>query len=295
MNRRLGRAILLGCALLVGCALLAGCSFGRAAGASRSGPVSAVPSPGQTTRILQMNLCGSGFAPCYTGGRAVRMAATLIRERKPDVVTVDEVCRADVSQLKAAMSATFGDQPVAAAFEPAIDRRTGGPYRCRNGDQYGIGVLTAIPARSGATALATHRTIGGLYPTQDGNDPEERVWVCIDAVNAFTACATHAASTSVTVAYAQCRYFLRSVVPMLRSKGDHDPVILGGDLNLLPRGPLGVQSCLLPGYQRAGDGTLQHVITSPGSMVLFRARIGMNRTTDHPGLLVQVRLPQGAR
>lgn len=283
MNRRVVQAF-----LLVGCMLLAGCGIGQANGTPHIGNVSALAPQGRTVRILQMNLCGSGAAPCYTAGRAVRMAAALIRERRPDIVTVDEVCRGDVAVLKTAMS-VISAKPVAASFKPAFDRRTNGPYLCRNGDQYGIGVLAVIPDRS--QSPTTHRTIGGLYPTQVGNDPEERVWTCIDAATAFTGCATHSASTSVTVAFAQCRYFLRSIAPMLLSTGDHDPVILGGDLNLLSRGPLGAQSCLPRGYQRAGDGALQDVITSPGTMVVSRTRIGMRRTTDHPALLVQVRLP----
>lgn len=279
--------LLVRCGLVVGCLLLAGCTVGRAASA---------PAPsGRTVRILQMNLCGSGFAPCYTAGRAVRMAATVIRQRKPDIVSVDEVCRADVAALKIAMSATFGDQQVVAAFEPAMDRRTRGPYLCRNGDQYGIGVLAVIPDRPQTPAPPTHRSIAGVYPTQDHNDAEERVWVCIDAAGAYAACATHLASTKVTVAYAQCRYFLRSAVPKLRGSGDHAPVILGGDLNLVGRGPLGAQSCLLPGYQRAGDGAVQHVIAGPGTAMLSDTRIGMNRTTDHPGLLVDVGLPRASR
>ncbi|QGN34895.1 endonuclease/exonuclease/phosphatase family protein [Microlunatus sp. Gsoil 973] len=280
-------AVVLRCALLVASTLLVGCTVDRAASAS-------APS-GPAVSILQLNLCDSGLAPCYTAGRAVVMAATLIRERRPDIVTVDEVCRADVSALRTAMSATFGDRRVAAAFRPAMDRRTGGPYLCRNGDQYGIGVLTAIPTSSQSSARALHQTISGVYPTQDGNDPEERVWVCIDAAAMYTACATHLASTAVTIAYAQCRYFLRSAIPILPTRTDHAPVILAGDLNLLGRGPLGVQSCLLPGYQRVGDGALQHVITSPGTAVLSSAHIDMNGTTDHPGLLVHVGLPRSPR
>jgi hypothetical protein len=38
---------------------------------------------------------------------------------------------------------------------------------------------------------------------------------------------------------------------------------------------------------------VQHVITSPGTTVLSSTRIDMNSTTDHPGLLVLARVPQG--
>jgi hypothetical protein len=47
---------------------------------------------GGSVRVLQMNLCDSGHAHCYTG-RSVAEAGEVIRAEVPDVVTVNEVCQ----------------------------------------------------------------------------------------------------------------------------------------------------------------------------------------------------------
>ena len=94
-------------------------------------------------RILQFNLCNSGIAGCYTG-RSVRQAAEVIRAERPDVVTLNEVCRRDLSVLERAMSAMQHGGVIASAFEAAGDRRTNRGYQCRNGQRYGIGLLARL-------------------------------------------------------------------------------------------------------------------------------------------------------
>jgi len=240
-----------------------------------------------TVRVLQLNLCDSGIAPCFTG-RSVSAAAAVIRADRPDVVTLNEVCREDVSELKRALSGTDPNALVASAFRAVTDRPTNGPFRCRNGQQYGNGIL-ALLASSAASGYGTY---GGVYPTQDLRDPEERVWVCIHAPRAFYACSTHAASTSTTIALAQCRYFLAEAVPIMRAHGSDDPLILGADLNLRSDDSPDPQSCLPAGYHRVDDGARQDVVTSPGLTVRSRALIDMHGTTDHPGLLVDLAGPR---
>ena len=181
----------------------------------------------------------------------------MIRRERPDVVTLNEVCRKDVATLARALSAARGNQPVAAAFKAARDRPTGGPFRCVNGQPYGIGVLALLDRPT-----PRYRTYAGVYPQQDLADPEERVWVCIDLPTGLLACTTHTASTSRTVALAQCRYFLNTAVPKVRSQVGDLPVTLGADLNLRAHGTPSPQSCLPRGYQRADDGLLQDVIAS---------------------------------
>src|SRR4051794_39285269 len=58
---------------------------------------------GPSVRVLQMNLCDSGIARCYTG-RSVAEAAAVIRAERPDLVTLNEVCRNDVAVLARALS-----------------------------------------------------------------------------------------------------------------------------------------------------------------------------------------------
>lgn len=261
-----------GSLLVVSLVLLAGCTGDHRA--------NGLTSP--TLRVLQLNLCNSGVASCYTG-RSVSTAAGLIADERPDIVTLNEICRADVSQLQRSMSAAHPGRSVEMAFKAAPDRPTGGPFRCTNGQDFGIGVLAAVSA-----SASDDRLYGDVYPIQDLTDPEERVWLCVHADGEFYACVTHAASQSTSIAIDQCRYFLRSAVSAVRREGGDDPVILGADLNLPAHHSPDPQSCLPSGYQRADDGARQDVITSSEFAVRSRLVISMHGSTDHPGLLVEL-------
>lgn len=238
-----------------------------------------------TLRVLQLNLCNSGLASCYTG-RSVSTAAALIADKQPDIVTLNEICRDNVSQLQRSMSAAHPGRSVEMAFKAAPDRPTHRPSRCTNGQDFGIGVLAAV-----SPSASDDRVYGDLYPIQDLTDPEERVWLCVHADDEFYACVTHAASQSTSIAVDQCRYFLQSAAPAMRHEGGDDPVILGADLNLPANHSPGPQSCLPSGYQRADDGARQDVITSSEFAVGSRTVVGMHGTTDHPGLLVDLVRP----
>jgi endonuclease/exonuclease/phosphatase family metal-dependent hydrolase len=265
-RRGLWRSVAVG-GSVVGCVVvLAGSSIGSAAAGTR-------------VRVLQMNLCNSGIASCYTG-RAVAEAAAVIRTTSPDLVTLNEVCRNDVTTLERVLSEaeTRGDA-VESAFQPAADCRTAAAFRCRNGQPYGIGLLARIPSHGHGYAIHA-----GIYPIQDTSDPEERAWLCLDTSD-IVACTTHLASTKPTVALAQCRYLLDTAVPTARRQGRDEPTVLGGDLNLRPHHVLDVRSCLPAGYVQTNDDGTQYVIASPDLAVSSRTTIGMNRTTDHPGLL----------
>lgn len=269
------------CLAVAGC-LVACCAVWLAATAAAGHSSGATSSPQRPTslRALQFNLCDSGIAGCFTG-RSVHKAAAVIRQARPDLVTLNEVCRDDVSELARALSAVHPGAGLATAFEPAVDRRTQQPFRCLNGQQYGIGLLAVLrPTASG------YRSYAGIYPTQDPADPEERVWLCVDVSGGFVACTTHTASTSTAVALAQCRYLLNSAVPSVRGWAGEPPVVLGADLNLRADGSPGPQSCLPAGYQRADDGAVQDVVLGPAGTVRSSTVIDMHGVTDHPGLLV---------
>lgn len=252
---------------------------GGAASSRLARPTSDASRP--SLRVLQLNLCDSGLAACYTG-RSVREAADVILAEQPDVVTLNEVCRDDVFKLEPALSGTKGDTVVKSAFKAAVDRRTAGAFRCRNGQPYGIGLLVRIrPPYHG------YRSLGAVYPVQDAGDPEQRVWLCLHAVGHFYACTTHLASSSRTVAAAQCRYLLTSTLPAVRMQGGPDPMILGGDFNLR-LGDSDGRSCSPPGYRRATDGAGQHIVVSAGLTLTSSKSLDLDGTTDHPGLLVDL-------
>jgi endonuclease/exonuclease/phosphatase family metal-dependent hydrolase len=239
-------------------------------------------------RVLQMNLCGSGIAGCYTG-RSVTEAAAVIRAEVPDVVTLDEVCRDDVYALDQTLVDVYRGA-VAWAFKAAADRRTAGEFRCRNGQPYGIGLLVHIPAPS--HGYPTYTTDSGIYPVQDTGDPEERVWLCVHAIANFYACTTHLASTSPTVALAQCGYLLGVAIPSMRSRGGYEPTVLGGDLNLTYGGAPDLRSCVPSGYRREDDGAVQQIVATTDFTISSSRLIGMDGTTDHPSLLVALTIPQ---
>jgi hypothetical protein len=60
-----------------------------------------------TLRVLQMNLCNSGLAGCYEGGRSINEAYNRITGQRPDIVTLNEICSRDVARLWEAMASVW--------------------------------------------------------------------------------------------------------------------------------------------------------------------------------------------
>jgi endonuclease/exonuclease/phosphatase family metal-dependent hydrolase len=267
MADRALRALVTLCAFLC----LIGCANGTSANPAPP------PEPAPQVRILQLNLCNSGIAGCFTG-RATATAAAVIRAEAPDLVTLNEICSTDVAILEDALA-----DAVTSAFQAARDARTGAPYRCRAGGEYGIGVLARWPQVPGSTPA------GGIYPAQDPDDPEQRAWLCLDAAAtpAVTVCTTHLAYTRRDVAQAQCEHLLGTVIAQVRARGA--PVVLGADLNLGSGDDPQLRSCVPPGFVLAGDGGQQHVIATPGFAVSDVRSVDLRGSTDHPGLLVTLR------
>ncbi len=241
------------------------------------GGPAAVPPPERvpgSVVVAQMNLCNSGMAACYSAGAAVDAAAALVRRLRPDLVAAQEVCLDDVAagsgRLAAAMAEVHGADRVAVAFAPAVDLDTGGPYRCTNGEPFGVALL----ARGGAVDLRS-----GTYAAQDGRD-EARVWTCAAVLDGrLTACTTHL-STVRAVARRQCG----ELAALLRSPWVRPAAVLAGDFNLA------AGQCVPPGWAERGDGRVQHVLVGPG---LRPAGGGTEPLpgTDHPLLQVTLRRP----
>jgi hypothetical protein len=236
--------------------------------------------------VLQLNLCNSGLAGCYDGGKAVPEAATVIQGSAPDVVTLNEVCSGDVPQLSSTLAGVYGGSTVVWAFQAAVDRRTGAAYKCKNGQDYGIGLVVHVPG-----TYAGHRVFGGIYASQDTGSAEERAWLCIHATGSFYACTTHLASTSGSVALAQCQDLMNQVIPTVRAgDGGYAPTVVGGDLNLKFRGSPDAQRCVPAGYFRKGDGDVQHILATSDFTFSSSRTIGMSHT-DHDGWFVALTAP----
>jgi hypothetical protein len=253
------------------------------AGVLVTGATTPVPA-GDATRVLQLNLCNSGSAGCFTG-RAVDRAAAVIRAEEPDVVTLNEVCQGDLPVLERALAGSGRGGATLSAFRAAVDRRTGGAVRCRNGRQYGIGIVARLRPDVGGGAGTHPVTLGGIFPMQDLSQPEQRAWLCVGGL--FTACTTHLANSSPAVARAQCGYLLRWAVPAAHL--GTAAVVLGGDLNLRFGGVPDGESCIPADSTRIDDNGVQNVVTTSAFAIVARRFVDMDGTTDHPGLLVDLR------
>jgi hypothetical protein len=206
---------------------------------------------------------------CYTGDRVIEQAQAVIDGERPDVVSLNEVCRSDVSRLRGTTYEGW--------FVPAL-RPSGNPVKCRNGDDYGIAMLH----RAGRISESF-----GTYDAQDDGN-ERRVWMCSELEDGTAACGTHL-STKSSTATKQCRELLDHHMPA--STESAAAVVVAGDFNLryTPWNPWqpNVQDCVPDGFYRKGDGSVQHVMASAAHFQ-FTARevIDMAGTTDHPALLV---------
>ncbi|GAA0507405.1 hypothetical protein GCM10011581_20870 [Saccharopolyspora subtropica] len=216
--------------------------------------------------VLQLNLCHSGSADCSSDGRAVDSAIALIQQRRPDVVTLNEVCASDITRMTSETGYLW-------EFTPAGDESTGGPRACRDGrGDYGIAVLAHPDLGAGGAPIERQ------YAAQDATT-EQRVLLCVP-FSTVAACTTHLSATDARVAAEQCRE-LSGVATALNAE-----TVVAGDFNLVSGGSPDVQECVPNGWYRKDDGSVQHVL----AMDVFHFRRAETLPvdgSDHPGLLVE--------
>ncbi|MDX8035356.1 hypothetical protein SK803_34540 [Lentzea sp. BCCO 10_0856] len=238
---------------------------------------------------LQLNLCNSGIAGCYSQGRSIPEAAGLISQVRPNLVTLNEICANDVpDRLAPALAQAWPGDRIYHVFNPAVRRDTGTPVKCNNGQDYGNAVLGRVSAASYQGVNAWR----GKYTSQDSGN-EQRTFACAYAVGDHLACATHLSASSEPEALAQCRSLLFDVVPSIRSaEGLVGKTIVGGDFNLEydTADPENAQKCVPSGHIRKGDGDVQHVVFSNDNAFVSTTRYGMTHT-DHDGFLVRLTKP----
>ncbi|MGW4641859.1 endonuclease/exonuclease/phosphatase family protein [Sphaerisporangium sp. NPDC004334] len=243
------------------------------------GPAGSTAARAATTfKVLQVNLCNSGYAGCYEGGAAVPEAQSLIGRVRPDVLTANEICEGDVAPLRSAMG--NGDYE----FRQVQDERVAAAIQCTGGrGAYGVAVFS-VP-RYGKTASA-----GGWYSTQDSGS-ERRAWGC-GRFGGFWACTTHLSAADEPVALQQCKQLMNEYIPQSHAQYGALPTVVGGDLNLEydKSDPENAQNCVPAGYFRKGDGDVQHVIASTSFAFVRTDKYGMSHT-DHAAFMVTLTAP----
>ena len=235
---------------------------------------------GSPYRLMQMNLCLSGYAGCYAATqypKGVDDAIAQIGAVDPNAVTLNEGCGGDAERIAAETGYHL-------RFATVIYR--GARLPCRNPHGrgvFGIAVLTKEQIRtSGDQAYAAQAGV------------EERRWLCATTVRDVTVCAsqlgTRDSDADRAANEAQCQE-LRQVLAQHVAAG---PTVFGGDVNR-------AGSCAAPGMATLTDAAagqlsgIQHIYLSSE----FRspeADVAPAVYTDHDFLVAHGRLaPPGFR
>jgi hypothetical protein len=249
-----------------------------------------------TFRELQLNLCNSGVAHCYTGGRSIDEAASLMyvlsnSATPPDLVTLNEVCYNDIASY---LAYTMGDiwpaDDIFFMFAAAIDGNSGAqqlPFQCTNGDAFGSAIIGHVPD----SQYYGMDSLYGLYTAQN-TEQEKRTFGCVYLVGHFYTCVTHLVNANESIAMNQCNALMSSAIPYFKSyEGVDLPTVAAGDLNLKHAGgAYDVQNCVPAGYYRKGDGDVMHVMATNNIAFQRTDSFGMS-FTDHNAFFVTLTMP----
>ena len=213
------------------------------------------PEPDGTVRVIQINMCNSGFASCYSG-RALAGTLGLLHARRPGVATLNEVCRDDLATIRRETGFT-------GIFTPS------GAQRCANGSEYGNAVV--FPA---GTPLGTVEVTE--YARQDPG-VERRTLTCVRA-GRVTVCVTHL--TPGPSRFGQAAQ-MASIVARHAALG---ATVLGGDWNIAYPG---AERVVPGGMVRTDDGNVQNIAATDNFRVVDREVTTLG-WTDHPALEVHL-------
>jgi len=259
------RLAVVGCALVL---VVTGC--GRSSATASIGPA---PAGGRAYTLMQMNLCLSGLADCYTDKvaypAALGEAVSLIRRTRPDAVTVSEGCSGDIARIARAT----GYQ---SSFSTVI--YGGGPFHCI--DPGGRGVFGDAVLTRAAIARADNRAFAAQ------TDIERRRWLCVKTRDDVDVCTAHLSTRSpeeIAGNDGQCA----ELGPILERRPRARAVIFGGDVNR-------TGSCAPAGFWTRTDAAagqspgLQQVYGSP-ALRAPRAVVVRFAHSDHDVLVVRAR------
>jgi endonuclease/exonuclease/phosphatase family metal-dependent hydrolase len=222
---------------------------------------------------MQMNLCLSGFARCYSKvayPAGVGEALARIRDAQPDAVTLNETCQRDVAQIARQTGYHLRFSAVTASGEPLACVRPGGRGR------FGDAVLTKAAIES---------TDSHDFQAQAGT--EWRRWLCVTTRVGVDVCTAHLATRSTTtgaVNDAQCA----ELAALLARRAATRTVILGGDVNRSRACASGHAWTRTDGSAHQAPG-LQGVYGN-GALASPSAHVIATTHTDHDVLLVRAHL-----
>jgi endonuclease/exonuclease/phosphatase family metal-dependent hydrolase len=223
--------------------------------------------------VLQMNLCLSGLAGCQRYPRVMREAIRVIRARRPNAVTFNEVCRRDVARIadRTGYRARF-----------ATVLYAGRPLPCRS--PRGRGVFgNAVLVKAEITGSVDRR-----FRAQA--DQEKRRWLCVaTGGRRVTVCTTHLSSRGSARARAANRRQCAEFADVLAARARRGPTIAAGDINRHGNcAPVGM-------WTRTDDRAaqkpgIQHAYGNRRYLRRPVARVVRARFTDHDFLHVRARL-----
>lgn len=174
-------------------------------------------SSGGSFSLLQMNLCLSGRAGCYSPDTHVAVldeAAGVIDGHAPEAVTVNEVCRRDAADLarRTGYQLSFATVDYGGAPLPCIDPGGRGLF--------GIAVLTKDDVLTSQQAAFTVRA-----------DPEERRWLCATTDADISVCTAHLSTRYSSGERADNDVQCHELRNVLARRADDGTTFFGGDLN----------------------------------------------------------------
>ncbi|GAA3364572.1 endonuclease/exonuclease/phosphatase family protein [Saccharopolyspora gregorii] len=244
--------------------VLTGSTAAARPGPERPAPERAAPG-GAPLDVLQLNLCHRDADGCAgDDDTAVRSGIAAIRQRGPDVVTLNEVCAHDITTMSR-------DTGYRAEFAPEL---TGdAPVRCADGrGDHGVAVLTH-PDLGASDGAVVERG----FAAQDAG-PTRRVLLCVP-FPALSACTAQLSPADPAVARRQCAELVGAAT------GTGRPAVVGGDLNLTAEAD--VRGCLPANWSHAGDGAVQHVLADTGFTFVRSENLPVDGSS-HPGLLAEL-------
>jgi endonuclease/exonuclease/phosphatase family metal-dependent hydrolase len=226
---------------------------------------SSLPQPRGPFRVLQMNLCLSGYASCFsqTAYPAVLdEAVEEVGDHRVDALTLNEVCSTDSAGLarRTGLHLRFSAIVVAGAPLPCVSPGRRGVF--------GLAVLTRAAIKD---------TQNHAFARHDGQ--EQRRWLCVTTVKAVTVCTAHLGTRGSTAERqandAECDE-LRGV---LQRYDRLRATVFGGDINRR-------ESCApdtmwsLHDTKASQNPGIQHVYGSR-SLMQPRPHVAATTHTDH--------------